>query len=57
MTIFAVGDCDAAVERLQELGGTLMYGPSSMEGVGRFAYLTDPQGATFGVIENATPEE
>jgi predicted enzyme related to lactoylglutathione lyase len=57
MTIFAVGDCDAAVERLKELGGSVMYGPSSMEGVGRFAYVTDPRGATFGVIENATPEE
>jgi predicted enzyme related to lactoylglutathione lyase len=53
MTIFAVGDCDAAVERLKELGGSVMHGPSSMEGVGRFAYVTDPQGATFAVIENA----
>ena len=57
ISIFAVGDCDAAVARLQELGGTVMYGPSSMEGVGRFAYVTDPQGAMFGVIANATPEE
>ena len=52
LTVFAVGDADAAAARLQELGGTLTYGPSSMEGVGRFAYATDPQGATFGVIQN-----
>jgi uncharacterized protein len=57
LTIFAVGDCDAAVERLAELGGSVMFGPHTMEGVGRFAYATDPQGAMFGVIANATPEE
>jgi uncharacterized protein len=55
MTIFSVDDCDAAVAKLQELGGSLTVGPMEMEGVGRFAYVADPQGAQFGVIKVAPP--
>ena len=55
MTIFEVGDCDAAVATVQEHGGTVIYGPSEMENVGRFAYVTDPQGAQFGVITSVPP--
>ena len=51
MTIFSVADCDAAAAQVQEAGGMLNYGPSEMEGVGRFAYGADPQGAQFGIIQ------
>lgn len=50
---FGVADCDGAVATAKRLGGTLMMEPMEVEGVGRFAYLTDPQGATFAVIEFA----
>lgn len=53
LTIFAVDDADAATAKARELGGSVMVEPMDAEGVGRFAILTDPQGATFGVIKNA----
>jgi hypothetical protein len=45
-----VADCDAAVAQARELGATICFGPISAPGVGRFAALTDPQGASFSVI-------
>jgi predicted enzyme related to lactoylglutathione lyase len=42
-----------AVAKVRELGGSVVMEPMDAEGVGRFAVVTDPQGATFGVIENA----
>ena len=53
LTIFAVDDADAAVGKVRELGGGVVMEPMDAEGVGRFAIVTDPQGATFGVLKNA----
>ncbi|WP_435611919.1 VOC family protein [Streptomyces sp. bgisy159] len=52
---FAVPDCDAAVARATELGATLRFGPQSSP-FGRFAALSDPQGAAFTVIDTSTTE-
>ncbi|MEU6590113.1 VOC family protein [Streptomyces sp. NPDC046881] len=52
---FAVDDCDAAVDRAVKLGGILRFGPMSSP-FGRFAALSDPQGANFSVIDIATTE-
>ncbi|MEV7417473.1 VOC family protein [Streptomyces sp. NPDC089919] len=52
---FAVADCDAAVKRAVELGGTLQFGPMGSP-FGRFAAITDPQGANFSVIDVSTTE-
>jgi predicted enzyme related to lactoylglutathione lyase len=46
---FAVADCDSAVARIAELGGTVMMPPMDIE-PGRFAVVADPYGATFNVI-------
>jgi predicted enzyme related to lactoylglutathione lyase len=46
---FAVSDADAAVAKVQELGGSLFMGPIDME-PGRFAVVCDDQGAVFSVI-------
>ena len=56
MTYFAVDDADAAVAKVRELGGSVLVEPMEAEGVGRFAVVTDPQGAIFGVIKNAPQE-
>ena len=48
--VFQVADCDAAVARVQEAGGTLYHGPAELEGTGRFAVVADPWGAAFQVI-------
>jgi predicted enzyme related to lactoylglutathione lyase len=50
MAIFAVGDTDATVAKAGELGGGVAAPAGDIEGVGRFALLTDPQGVHFGVI-------
>ncbi|MCW5250235.1 MULTISPECIES: VOC family protein [unclassified Streptomyces] len=47
---FTVDDCDAAVSRATERGGTLRSGPMDSP-FGRFAALGDPQGAHFSVID------
>ncbi|MFL3865085.1 VOC family protein [Streptomyces griseobrunneus] len=52
---FTVPDCDAAVARTTERGGALRYGPVDSP-FGRFAALSDPQGATFSVIDVTTTE-
>jgi uncharacterized protein len=50
---FTVPDCDAAVERATERGGTLYVGPMDTP-FGRFAALSDQQGAPFSVIDVTT---
>ncbi|MEV0371821.1 VOC family protein [Streptomyces sp. NPDC050636] len=50
---FAVADCDAAVAKTTERGGVLRFGPMDSP-FGRFATLSDPQGAAFSVIDTKT---
>lgn len=49
-TTIEVDDCAAIAARGVELGGQVMIGPLDV-GVGQYAQLLDPQGASFGVIE------
>ncbi|MEU0128963.1 VOC family protein [Streptomyces sp. NPDC006289] len=50
---FTVADCDAAVEKAKSLGAEVRFGPMTIP-YGRFASLTDPQGAVFSVIDSTT---
>jgi predicted enzyme related to lactoylglutathione lyase len=50
MVYFAVDDCDAAVARASELGGTVSVPPTDIP-FGRFAVLGDPHGAYFSIIK------
>ena len=50
MTYFAVDDCDATVSKAQSLGARVQMPGMDIE-QGRFAVLTDPQGAAFSVIK------
>ncbi|MDN3297749.1 VOC family protein [Streptomyces ficellus] len=52
---FTVDNCDAAVAKATERGGVLRFGPMSSP-FGRFAALSDPQGALFSVIDITTTE-
>jgi predicted enzyme related to lactoylglutathione lyase len=52
---FTVGDCDEAVAKATKLGAILRFGPMSSP-FGRFAALSDPQGANFSVIDITTTE-
>jgi predicted enzyme related to lactoylglutathione lyase len=53
LVYFAVANTDNTVKRAQELGAKLMV-PATDIPQGRFAVLTDPQGATLGVIQVAS---
>ncbi|MER6129822.1 VOC family protein [Streptomyces sp. NPDC001795] len=50
---FTVDDCDAAVDRATKHGAILRFGPMDSP-FGRFAALSDPQGANFSVIDITT---
>lgn len=52
---FGVDDCDRAIARAVDLGGNALFPAMDVENVGRFAYLQDPQGAVFAVIQLAHP--
>ncbi|MFI6493909.1 VOC family protein [Streptomyces sp. NPDC050564] len=52
---FTVENCDAAVAKATEHGGILRFGPMDSP-FGRFAALSDPQGASFSVIDMTTTQ-
>ncbi|MGW1715154.1 VOC family protein [Streptomyces sp. NPDC002156] len=51
--VFAVTDCDAAVAKVTENGGSVQMGPVDAEGVGRLAVCLDPANADFVVLAPA----
>jgi uncharacterized protein len=51
MVYLEVADTDAAAAKAAELGGTVSVPPTDTV-AGRFAVITDPQGATFSVIKS-----
>ncbi len=50
MVYFNVDDVDKAFKKATETGGKEMLAPQDMPG-GRFAIVSDPQGATFGLLK------
>lgn len=50
-----VPDADATVEQVTHLGGSVIVPSKSVENVGRFAILRDPDGAAFAVLTSAMP--
>lgn len=47
---FSVTDVDAAADKVKSLGGSVHMEPQDIPGVGRFAFVADPQGAVFYVM-------
>ncbi|WP_420143912.1 VOC family protein [Sphingobium sp.] len=47
---FVVGDIDAAVDRVQAGGGTVLQGPVEVPGGAWIIQATDPQGAMFALV-------
>ncbi|GAA3387394.1 VOC family protein [Streptomyces roseoviridis] len=52
--VFAVDDCDAAVERVTRNGGSVPMGPEDAQDVGRLAYCLDPSDADFVLLTPAS---
>jgi uncharacterized protein len=57
LVYFAVDDCDAKVQKATELGANVMKPADDIPGIGRFAILTDPQGAAFAIIKLENPDQ
>ena len=51
MPYFQVANADAAVTKVQELGGKVMVPATDIPNTGRFSIVNDPQGAMFAVFE------
>ncbi|MFV0382800.1 VOC family protein [Paracoccus sp. (in: a-proteobacteria)] len=51
MIYLDVDDTDAAVAKIRALGGKVFREPADIPGTGRFAVVTDPQGAVFGLMQ------
>jgi predicted enzyme related to lactoylglutathione lyase len=49
MLYFQVADCDASTAKARSLGAREFMAPMSMEEVGRFSIIADPQGAAFSL--------
>lgn len=50
---FQAADCDSTVDKAKQAGARVYAGPMSLENVGRFAVVADPQGAVFSVFTSA----
>jgi uncharacterized protein len=50
MPYFQVADCDGTSARAKQLGGKLIMGPQDISKTGRFAIVSDPQGAVFALF-------
>jgi uncharacterized protein len=53
LVYFAVGDCDATVQKATSAGASVFTPPIDIPNVGRMATLADPQGAEFAVLKAA----
>ncbi|MEO6248063.1 MAG: VOC family protein, partial [Sphingomicrobium sp.] len=51
----AVDDVDAMVKAVEQHGGKTLMPPHDLPGVGRFAMITDPQGAPLYVMKPTPP--
>jgi predicted enzyme related to lactoylglutathione lyase len=47
-----VSNCDAIAAKAKQTGATFHLEPMTMEGVGRFAVIADPQGAVFAIFQS-----
>jgi len=48
---FHTSDCDASTGKVTALGGKTCFGPMTLEKVGRFSVVADPQGAAFALFQ------
>ncbi|MFN7996704.1 MAG: VOC family protein [Bryobacteraceae bacterium] len=48
---FHSSNCDASTEKATGMGAKVLYGPVSMENVGRWSVVADPQGAVFAIFQ------
>jgi predicted enzyme related to lactoylglutathione lyase len=52
MPYVEVSNVDDTATKASSLGGTVVAGPNDIPGIGRYAVVQDPQGATFGIYKS-----
>ena len=52
LAYFVVSNCDETAAKAKELGTKTLLAPTTMEKVGRWAILADPQGAVFALYQS-----
>jgi hypothetical protein len=52
-----VDDVDAMAGQIKQKGGAVHIGPQDIPGVGRFAFVTDPQGMAFYIMRGDNPAD
>ena len=52
----AVDDVDACAAKVKQAGGAIHHAPEDIPGIGRFAVVTDPHGASFTLFKGASAE-
>src|SRR5258707_4624849 len=52
-----VDDADGAAAKVKRLGGKIIGAPTDIPNVGRFAVVSDPQGAAFNLFKPSQPGE
>ena len=50
---YLVTDCDASTAKAKGMGANVFMSPTSMEGVGRWSVIADPQGAVSALFQSA----
>lgn len=45
-----VKNVDDIIQRVERLGGTILFGPEDIPDIGRFCWIKDPQGAIIAAI-------
>ncbi len=51
LAYFVVSDCDKSTDKAKQIGAAVHMAPMTMEKVGRWSILADPQGAVFSVFQ------
>ncbi len=50
--VISVQDIDDILEKIKKLGGEIVFPKTVINGVGYLAYFKDPEGNTFGMMQN-----
>ena len=54
---FAVADCDVSHDKAKALGANILFPPTDVPDIGRFAVIQDAQGAAFAIIKLENPDQ
>lgn len=57
--LFYIGvqDVDGTAEKIKQLDGSVHMGPMDIPNVGRFAFVSDPQGMSFYIMRGDSPQD